>query len=76
MSYTDLGRCACSGVVYDIHPSFSVFNSNLYLSAKINTNKPIRTKKFDFIFGCGLGEGVEHYLQYTPHASVQRPTSR
>ena len=29
MSYTALGRCASSGVVYDIHPSFSVFNSNL-----------------------------------------------
>ena len=29
MAYTALGRCASSGAVYAINPSFSVFNSNL-----------------------------------------------
>ena len=29
MAYTALGRCASSGAVYAISPSFSVFNSNL-----------------------------------------------
>ena len=30
MSYTALGRCASSRAVYDIQPSFSVFNSHLF----------------------------------------------
>ena len=29
MSFKVLGQRASSGAVYDIHPSFSVFNSNL-----------------------------------------------
>ena len=31
MSYTALRCCASSRVVYDIHPSFSVFNSDIKL---------------------------------------------
>ena len=30
--WEDIGRCASSGAVYDIHPSFSVFNFNLFTS--------------------------------------------
>ena len=33
--YTALGCCSSSGIVYDIHPSFSVFNSNIH---KTKTN--------------------------------------
>ena len=48
MAYTALGRCASSGAVYAINPSFSVFNSRLkpfykpiFILHKTNIFKPI-----------------------------------
>ena len=54
MSYKALGRYASSGTLYDINPSFSVFNSNLsfnisetkYVTKKLTTDVTITSKVF------------------------------